>query len=95
MCFGGTAPERHPEDTTQLTGIGTRQSGTGSAVLDGVQESLRTRARAVSICLGFARRLIHGKELQDSAAEGIDRLEALQEKGEGILTVLSTAKLVN
>lgn len=87
--------ERHPGDSTQLAGAGTRQSGTGSAVLDAEQESMRTRARAVSICLGFARRGIHGKELQGSTAEGIGRLEALQMKGEGILAVLSTAELVN
>lgn len=95
MCFGGTAPEGHPEDTGQLTGVGKRQSGTGSAVLDRVQESMRTQARAVSICLGFAERVIHGEVLQGSTAERISMLEALQKRGKGILTILSRVELVN
>lgn len=60
---GLEGPERHPEDTAQRWDTA---SGTGSAVLDGVQESIRIRARAMSICLGFAGRVVHGKELQDS-----------------------------
>lgn len=56
---------------------------------------MRTRARAGSICLGFAERVIHGKERQDSTAERIGRLEALQKRRKGILTVLSIAELVN
>lgn len=102
MCFGDMSPERHFEDATQLTGVGIWQLGTASAVLDGVQESMRTQARAVSICLGFAERVIHGKHLQDSMLKELAgwRLykrgfsSFLFKRGKGILTVLSRAELV-
>lgn len=33
--------------------------------MDGIQKSITTQARAVSICLAFARRVINGKGLKE------------------------------
>lgn len=76
------------------TGVRTRQRGTGNAVLDGVQKSITTQARAVSICLAFARRVINGKELKEPRVKESAAWRHYERKKE-ILTIIGTMELVN
>lgn len=72
--------------------------GAGSAVLDGVQKSIAAQARAVSICLGFARRVINGKELEKPQLKELvvwRHDERKKKKKKEILMIAGTAALVN
>ena len=62
--------------------------------MDGVQKSITTQARAVSICLAFARRVINGKELKEPRLKESAGWKHYEGKKE-ILTSISTTELVN